>query len=42
MLVNSLVNLTYLVSLEYSPEHNGFIEVGLGWADVFKKHEVIR
>lgn len=28
--------------LEYSPERNGFIEVGLDWADTFKKHEVIR
>ena len=28
--------------LEYSPEHNGFIEVGLDWVDVFQRHEVIR
>lgn len=28
--------------LEYSPEHNGFIEVGLEWAGVFQRHEVIR
>lgn len=27
--------------LEYSPEHNGFVEVGLDWAETFQRHEVI-
>ena len=28
--------------LEYSPECDGFIEVGLDWAEAFQRHEVIR